>query len=44
MAGKGDSLPPDEAGLTDWLHARFQEKDELLEGYYATGVFEDTAG
>jgi 1-acyl-sn-glycerol-3-phosphate acyltransferase len=39
-----DSLPTDEAGLTDWLHARFREKDELLEGYYATGAFEDTGG
>jgi 1-acyl-sn-glycerol-3-phosphate acyltransferase len=39
-----DSLPMDEAGLSDWLYARFREKDELLEGYYATGAFGDTAG
>lgn len=39
-----DSLPTDEEGLTDWLYERFREKDDLLERYYATGAFEETAG
>lgn len=34
-----DELPADEPGLAEWLRARFVEKDELLERYYATGSF-----
>lgn len=32
-----DTLPEDEAGLAEWLLARFREKDALLARYYATG-------
>jgi len=39
-----DTLPADDEGLSDWLYDRFREKDDLLEGYYATGAFPDTAG
>ncbi|MBI5544560.1 MAG: acyltransferase [Deltaproteobacteria bacterium] len=34
-----ETLPVDDAGLAEWLLARFREKDELLERFYATGAF-----
>ena len=39
-----ETLPTDEEGLADWLHARFEEKDQLLEEYYTTGAFPSTTG
>lgn len=34
-----DELPTIESELSDWLHARFKEKDELLEYFYRNGSF-----
>lgn len=32
-------LPREEGALTAWLHARWEEKDRILDGYYRTGRF-----
>jgi len=32
-------LPEGSEALAEWLHERFYEKDELLEGYYVNGSF-----
>jgi 1-acyl-sn-glycerol-3-phosphate acyltransferase len=37
-----ETLPSDAEGLSDWLRDRFQEKDELLERFYAQGEFPHT--
>jgi 1-acyl-sn-glycerol-3-phosphate acyltransferase len=34
-------LPHDDEALTAWLHARFQEKDRLLDHFYRQGEFQD---
>lgn len=34
-----EEVPLDEAGLTSWLYARFQEKEILLREFYRTGSF-----
>jgi len=34
-----ESLPSDEAGLTEWVRARFREKDALLAEHAEKGVF-----
>ncbi len=34
-----DTLPTDEAELSQWLYRSFQEKDELLEHFYTHGSF-----
>jgi 1-acyl-sn-glycerol-3-phosphate acyltransferase len=36
-------LPVEDAALAAWLLARFEEKDELLEGFYQGGSFPTTA-
>lgn len=36
-----ESLPADEPALSEWLIARFHEKDRLLEEFYRTGTFPD---
>jgi len=38
-----DELPEAEEALTRWLHERWQEKDLLLEHYYAHGAFPASA-
>jgi len=35
------SVPHDEESLLQWIYARYQEKDELLDRYYRTGSFLD---
>jgi len=37
-------LPRGEKALEDWLRIRFEEKDLLLDQYYANGVFPETFG
>jgi 1-acyl-sn-glycerol-3-phosphate acyltransferase len=34
-----DELPTSDEELGEWISERFREKDELLEGFYATGAF-----
>ncbi|MBI2841343.1 MAG: acyltransferase [Acidobacteria bacterium] len=37
-----ESLPDDEPSLSNWLIARFREKDLLLDEFYRTGAFPET--
>ena len=37
-------MPRGEKALEDWLRIRFEEKDLLLDQYYANGVFPETLG
>ena len=32
-------LPMDEAGLSEWLYGRFEEKDKKLDAFYKEGMF-----